>query len=275
MTARIDDFHRLESRLRLSGVLITRTALRIGASGGDLDGVDLPVIKDASGFPFIPGASLKGALRSTVEALVRGADGRAAGLWACDPLADEDGPFADKSCGHHERGKRMSVDLDAHCAVCRLFGSHVVASHVRFCDALIRVSDHDRAFGRIPVEVRDGVSIDRDLRRARGSRKFDFEVVSSGAGFDVEIFVENPRPWLMGLLVMGFDQLAEGFTALGGFTSRGLGRVSFAWSSIASVTAGALLRGEPAATTTGDAVLPEMHAWREALANKYQGKEAA
>ena len=274
MTARVDDFHRLESRLRLTGVLITRTALRIGAGGGDLDGVDLPVIKDACGFPFIPGASLKGALRSTVEALVRGADGhaagRAAGLWACDPLADEDSPFADKSCGHHARGRRADVSPDAHCAVCRLFGSHVVASHVRFCDALMRATDHDLAFGRLPVEVRDGVSIDRDLRRARGARKYDFEVVSPGTEFAVEVFVDNPRPWLMGLLAMGFDQLAEGFIALGGFTSRGLGRVTFAWSSIVSFTAGALLRGQPATTTAGDAVAAELRSWRDALADKYQ-----
>ena len=275
MTTRVDDFHRLESRLRLTGALITRTALRVGAGSADLGGVDLPVIKDAAGLPFVPGASLKGALRSTVEALVRGADGRAAGLWACDPLADETTPLADRSCGHHERGQRMHVDLEAHCAVCRLFGSHVVASHVRFCDALLRRPD---AAARIPVEIRDGVSIDRDLRRAHGSRKFDFEVVSPGTEFAVEVFVvqtedrskslevfvENPQPWLMGLLVMGFDQLAEGFTALGGFTSRGLGRVAFAWSSIVRVTASALLRGEPATTTTGDAVTAQMRAWREA-----------
>lgn len=274
MTARVDDFHRLEARLRLSGVLVTRTALRIGGAGGDLDGVDLPVLKDAAGRPFVPGASLKGALRSTVEALVRGTGG-ASGLWACDPLAAKDSPFARKSCGHHERGQRMDVDLDAHCAVCRLFGSHVVASHVRFCDALLRLSDHDRSFGRLPVEVRDGVSIDRDLRRQRGPRKYDFEVVSPGAEFTVEVFVENPQPWLMGLLVMAFDQLAEGFTALGGFTSRGLGRVSFAWSSIATVTAHALLRGEPAIVVTGDGVAGQMRAWREALSARYEGKEVA
>jgi CRISPR-associated RAMP protein (TIGR02581 family) len=270
MTARVDDFHRLESRLRLTGVLCTRTALRIGGAGGDLDGVDLPVIKDAAGLPFLPGAGLKGTSRSTVEALLRGAENRSTGLWACDPLADKDTPFSHRSCGHHERGERHRVKPAAHCAVCRLFGSHVVASHVRFCDALIRLSDHDRSFGRIPVEVRDGVSIDRDLRRARGARKFDFEVVSPGTEFTLEIFVENPQPWLMGLLVVAFDQLAEGFTALGGFTSRGLGRVSFAWSSIVTVTAAALLRGEPPITTPADAVATQMTAWRDALAARHQ-----
>jgi len=266
MTARVADFHRLDSRLRLQGSLIARTALRVGGAGGDLDGADLPVIKDAAGRPFIPGASLKGALRSTVEALLRGVDGRAAGLWACDPLAEKDGPFAARSCGYHERGKRSAADPETHCAACRVFGSHVVASHVRFCDALLQ----DRSPGRIPVEVRDGVSIDRDLRRVHGSRKYDFEVVSPGTAFAVEIFVENPQLWFLGLLAMGFDQLAEGFTALGGFTSRGLGRVTFTWSSIAKTTARELLRGEPYATVPGEAVHGELQAWRGALADKFK-----
>ncbi|HEX3757831.1 MAG TPA: RAMP superfamily CRISPR-associated protein, partial [Kofleriaceae bacterium] len=93
MTGRVADFHRLESRLRLTGSLITRTALRIGGGGGDLDGADLPVIKDAAGCPFIPGASLKGALRSTVEALLRGVDRGQTEVCACDPLAANDEPF--------------------------------------------------------------------------------------------------------------------------------------------------------------------------------------
>ena len=101
----------------------------------------------------------------------------------------------------------------------------------------------------------------------------EFEVVSPGTAFMIEIFVENPRPWLLGLLAMGFDQISEGFTALGGFTSRGLGRVSLSWSSITTVTANDLLRGAPAAAIRGDAVAAEMRAWRDALASKY--KEAA
>lgn len=272
MAAHVADFHRLESRLRLTGALTTRTALRIGSAGGDLDGVDLPVLKNAVGHPFIPGASLKGVLRSTVEALLRAVDRRDLGLWACDPLSTKaaalgtkDDPPAQTSCGHHERGKRSEVSLENHCAACRLFGSHVVASHVRLCDALLQLSDEDRRTGHLPVEVRDGVSIDRDLRRVHGNRKYDFEVVSPGTEFTVEVFVENPRPWLMGLLAMGFDQLAEGFSALGGFTSRGLGRVAFHWTSIKSTTARALLRGEPYTVLTHDAAAAQLREWRDAL----------
>ena len=62
------DFHVLHKRLRLMGTLTTRTALRIGSGGsGELDAADLPVLRDAEGFPLIPGGSLKGVLRSTIE----------------------------------------------------------------------------------------------------------------------------------------------------------------------------------------------------------------
>ena len=75
MSSEIADFHFLNERIKLSGTLITRTALRIGSgSAGELDAVDLPVLKDADGFPLIPGSSIKGALRSTIEALMRGAE---------------------------------------------------------------------------------------------------------------------------------------------------------------------------------------------------------
>src|SRR3954465_8561228 len=115
MNEPVADFHRLEQRLPLSGALVTRPALRIGSGGGgELDAVDLPVLRDATGYPFIPGSSLKGPLRSTVEALLRGADhGRAAGLWACDPLIEKEGP--ERACGSHEQSQRADVKVDNHC----------------------------------------------------------------------------------------------------------------------------------------------------------------
>ena len=275
MAERVADFHRLDSRLRLSGQLVARTALRIGSSGNSLDAVDLPVIKDAEGYPFIPGASLKGSLRSTVEALIRGAENRAATIWACDPLADEDNAFVSRGCGNHKREQRSNIDTEKHCAVCRLFGSQILASHVRFCDALLQLSSEDREHRQIPVETRDSVSIDRDLRRHANKRKYDFEVVSPGARFGIEVFVENPRPWLMGLLMMGFDQLAEGFTAIGGFTSRGLGRVDFAWSAITVVTAADLLNGKPEIRLEGSAATDRIRSWQQALSSRYRSGESA
>jgi len=273
MTELAADFHCLHSRLRLVGTLTTHTAMRIGSGGGgDLDSADLPVLKDAGGFPFVPGASLKGSLRSTIEALVRGVSGpalEAAHIWACDPLASEDnadGGGMRKACGHHAAKRRKDVDPENHCAVCRLFGSHVLASHVRFSDA--RLADPPAAHVRIPIEMRDGVAIDRDLKTVYKDQKYDFEVISPGTSFELEVFVENPQDWLMGLLAMGFEQLDKGFTALGGFASRGLGRVRITWSSLTKVTAESLLFGHPDTVCQGDTLEAEMQGWQHALARR-------
>lgn len=253
----VDNFDVLSSRLRLQGELVTQTALHVGAgSASDIEVTDLPVLKTAQGYPFIPGSSLKGVVRSTVEGLLRAAKNNR--LRACDPLSFE------TSCG----GTSVrSGPLKEHCAVCRLFGSHLVASHVRFSDARM---PRENEIGPPPIERRDGVSIDRDLRVAAAKRKYDLEVVSPGTVFSLEIFVVNPEPWLMGLLVTGLDQLREGFTAIGGFTSRGLGRVSITWTSLERVTAERLLLKGAKDPEKLD-IEAEFETWRAALAEAAGG----
>lgn len=258
-----DDFHQLSERIALRGQIITRTGLRVGSGGGGaMDATDLPVLRDGDGAPMIPGGSLKGVLRSTLEALVRAAANKEVGLWACDPLAEEQ-----QTCGYHKSGARKDVDTSNHCALCRLFGSRVLASHVRITDALLNLSEEERESGIVPVEIRDGVAIDRDLRRVYGGQKYDFEVVSPGAMFNLEIFIENPQPWLMGLLVIGLDQISDGFTALGGFSSRGLGRVELKWHTLSRVRAAALLAGGKPEQVTGAGVEAQFQDWRRALAD--------
>jgi CRISPR-associated RAMP protein (TIGR02581 family) len=255
--ARVDDFDLLRERIVLEGTLTTRTALHIGGGGGELDAVDLPVVKTNRGDPFIPGSSLKGVVRSTIEGLLRAAG--VEGLYACNPLDES------ASCGAH---KDRGGPLGAHCAACRLFGSHLVASHVRFSDAHIA-----RPGGLSPLEKRDGVSIDRDLRIAADKRKYDVEVVSPGTAFSLEILVQNPEPWLLGLLLAGLDPLQSGFTALGGFTSRGLGRVDIAWTSLTRMTAKQMLSGaKPDRFDQRADIEKELDTWRAALSARAEGR---
>lgn len=254
-----NDFHVLERRIRMQGVLTTRTALHIGSGTPTWETAsDLAVLRDALGRPFIPGSTLKGVIRATIEAILRASERRDGGLWACDPLAKKD------ACGYHEQGKREEAvaAISDHCAVCRLLGSHVLASHVRFSDALPCGDVEPR------IEVRDGVAIDRDLRTVYGGQKYDFETVAPGAEFNLEVFIDNPDDWTMGLLIMGFDQLADGFAGLGGFTSRGLGRVDLAWTELVTVTADDLLENRPAVTITDTKnVEAELKRWRDKLAD--------
>ncbi|MEM2913994.1 MAG: RAMP superfamily CRISPR-associated protein, partial [Candidatus Bathyarchaeia archaeon] len=65
---------------------------------------------------------------------------------------------------------------------------------------------------------------------------FDFEVVPPGNRFSLEILVENPEDYELGMLVLGFDFLNNGLALLGGGTSRGLGRVRFELDEAIEVT---------------------------------------
>lgn len=54
----------------ISGIILCKTGLHVGGSSDNIDigGSDNPVIRDGvSGFPYIPGSSLKGKLRSLLE----------------------------------------------------------------------------------------------------------------------------------------------------------------------------------------------------------------
>ncbi|MEZ4436770.1 MAG: CRISPR-associated RAMP protein Csx7 [bacterium] len=267
--SRADDFDRLRTRVRLIGRITTLTGLRIGASGGGGDAVDLPVMRDAQGYPFLPGASIKGVLRSTLEALVRGAGGTsreaagATGLWSCDPFDRERG------CGQHTSGQRSAQRTDDHCTICHIFGSPIVASHVRITDAMAS----DRS-GAVPIELRDGVSIDRDLGTVHGGQKYDFQVVSPGTAFDLEVFADNIEDWQLGLVMLGFDQIHQGFSGLGGFTSRGLGRVTIAWEALVAFEAPQLFAaGADIAALTAPQALSDTQraAWTAALAARAGG----
>src|SRR5580698_4610070 len=67
--------HTAQTKLQLIGKLILfgdlhcETGLHIGAGKGSLEigGADNPVVKDAFGFPYIPGSSLRGKVRSLLE----------------------------------------------------------------------------------------------------------------------------------------------------------------------------------------------------------------
>ncbi len=59
----------LRSRYRITGRLVMDTALHIGGGREASTVTDSPVVRTATGEPFIPGSSIKGAFRAAVERL--------------------------------------------------------------------------------------------------------------------------------------------------------------------------------------------------------------
>lgn len=213
-------FAALRNRLNVVGTLVATTALRIGAGreSGVL-GSDLPVLRDATGAPFIPGASLKGTFRARVEALVRSVnEHQALDLGALEArtrnaVADlrrqgmEDDEFSQKIW-------QMSTVID------KTFGSPELAGRLLFRDAPV-----DRAFWFDRFEIRNGVGIDRDTETVSQSLLYNYEVVPAGTPFSFALTLESAEPWQLGLVLAALQPWQRGEVQLGGFRSRGLGYV--------------------------------------------------
>lgn len=223
-------FDRFQNQTRIQAALEMWTALSVGSRTSlEPTGTDLPVVKGPDGVPFIPGSSIKGAVRSLAERILRTWDKRP-DVWACDPFAD---PCI--SADHKERLLQEAEAeaeysnqtehifsnkvWDASCTACRLFGSPWFASRVAFKDAFPLNGDELPAV----TQIRDGVGIDRDLGAARTGIKYDFEVVAPGARFRLEILTENLEDWELGFLLTVLRFWEEGDLALGGKVTRGPG----------------------------------------------------
>lgn len=217
--------------------LTCKTGLHIGAGKSvDFAGSDLPVVRDASGRPFIPGSSFRGVLRAGIESFCF-----SLGIDDLHRKTPEDLP-ADVP----EELAKGWKDLDL---VQRLFGSVVdekrdaargktgktisYGSRLQISDAICE----DAAL----FEVRDGVGISRETRTAAQAVKFDVEVVPAGTRFSGRIRFKNPADYEVGLVAQALWMLGEGLLLLGGKSSRGLGWVKVEITTPRELTAKALL----------------------------------
>ncbi len=228
----IYSFAALRNQLRVTGDLVALTALRIGAGrASDVTSNDLPVLRDALGAPFIPGASIKGAFRARIEALIRAvAPDQALDLLEIEawmrreiPKLNEDpGIRSLRQQGHvAEADRRFSEVIWARSTLIDLtFGAPWIAGRIFFKDALV-----DRSIWFHQFEVRNGVALNRDTETAEPGLLYDYEVVPAGMRFRFEVVLENAETWQRGLLLLALKPWEDGNAWIGGFRSRGLGRM--------------------------------------------------
>lgn len=214
----IYSFAALRNRLVVRGDLVALTAFRIGAGRDSrINSNNLPVLRDASGAPFVPGASLKGAFRARVESLVRAVhDDQARDLPGIEEhmrdeimtLPTED----DRALSEQIWTKSTLIDLT--------FGAPWTAGRIFFKDAAI-----DRSLWMGRFEVRNGVALNRDTETAEQGLLYDYEVVPAGMRFDFELALENAAPWQLGMVLLALRPWQNGDVQIGGSRSRGLGHV--------------------------------------------------
>jgi CRISPR-associated RAMP protein (TIGR02581 family) len=229
----IYSFAALQNRLQVRGTLTAQTALRIGSGrSSDINGNDLPVLRDSLGAPFVPGASLKGAFRARVEALVRAVQpGQALDLPQIEahmrdtimPLPDRDAEIqvlsragriaeVDRALSNRVWINSTLIDLT--------FGAPWVAGRIFFKDALV-----DRSLWFDQFEIRNGVALNRDTETVEQGLLYDYEVVPAGMRFGFELVLENAAEWQLGMVLLALRPWQRGDVQIGGFRSRGLGHV--------------------------------------------------
>jgi CRISPR-associated protein Csm3 len=188
--------------------------MRIGGAGGGLEigGVDpnLVALKDpVNNRPYVPGSSLKGKLRSTLEK----EHGRTSGREPC-------------GCG------KVS------CPVCPVFGAHknmrpecgasrLTVRDARFNEDYLRVWDQRAAAGMPLFELKTENTIDRKLGTAGNPRTQ--ERVPAGATFQAAMVLkvfEGDDDGKMIANLMNALAILQRFDSLGAGGSRGSGHVA-------------------------------------------------
>ncbi len=219
----------LHNRYTFTCTLNMETPLRI-STGVASEETDAPVAR-RNGAPYIPGSSLRGAIRSELERTMA-AVGPYNGLASCVL-------FEKKSCDSEYREMIRKIEDDRNasdeykknkneeflaeklCPVCRLFGSTMFASRLTVEDALPKEPN------LVKTQVRDSVAIHRDNGAAVEGAKFDYEVVE---------IVENASEFKFGMVAENLDdidkklikivlRLLQNGIHVGGKRSAGLGRI--------------------------------------------------
>ncbi|MBW4687563.1 MAG: CRISPR-associated protein [Komarekiella atlantica HA4396-MV6] len=168
---------------------------------------------------YLPGSSLKGAIRAHAERIVRtvGKDGRDPNnsnlLWANDPLNDKYDYLKDKD------GKNLPAPdiYKLSSFTDQMFGNTSIASRIRIEDAYPDKSQP------LKIEERNGVAIDRVFGSVAVG-PFNYQVCTAGE-FKTKIHLKNFTLAQLGLIGLVLRDLDDGWFGLGFAKSRGLGTV--------------------------------------------------
>lgn len=261
---------KLIGKLILEGELHCQTGLHIGAGKGSLEigGADNPVVKDAFGFPYIPGSTLRGKIRCLLE--------QSGGLAVPAELV-----YLSKRKGQEVRIHQSDRPDDE---ICLLFGRNPGRMERVSGDSLetasaspARLTVYDAPLDPDSITPQMRENLDDELTEVKSENAIDritsqanprtLERVPAGARFKVRMVLDILCPEdavLAERLLEGMRLLED--DSLGGGGSRGSGRVRFsklslAWRSKAFYASGAAeqpvvsqsdLPGLQAAVTSAD-----------------------
>lgn len=122
--------------------------------------------------------------------------------------------------------EEIAKALNDYCIICKIFGSGSYLSHVTFDDAY-PPTDVEPEFG-----VKTGIAINRKSGSVKGGALYTVEFVMPGIYFSGDLYFRNLPNYAIGLILTVIDSINAGIVRIGGFKSRGFGRVNITVSSI-------------------------------------------
>ncbi|MBD2516411.1 CRISPR-associated protein [Nostoc sp. FACHB-973] len=192
--------------------------IKSGREGADPTNPDMEFVRTfhRDGWSiYLPGSSLKGAIRAHAERIVRtvGGDNNTKKLWASDPMK---GDYLGKNLESHQIYQQSSFTD-------QIFGNTSIASRIRIEDA------HPVNLTELKLEERNGVAIDRVFGSVAVG-PFNYQVCTAGE-FSTKIHLKNFTLAQLGLIGLVLRDLNDGWFGLGFAKSRGLGTVRVQYNS--------------------------------------------
>lgn len=195
--------------------------IKSGKEGADPTKPDMEFVETYHGGSktiYLPGSSLKGAIRAHAERIVRTVGGEQSDrnnpnkLWANNPITD-DYTYLPKNKSGKDGAEihKLSSFTD------RLFGNTSLASRLRIEDAYPDPSKP------VKTEERNGVAIDRVFGSVAVG-PFNYQVCTAGE-FQTKIHLKNFTLAQLGLIGLVLRDLNDGWFGIGFAKSRGLGTV--------------------------------------------------
>ena len=173
---------------------------------------------------YLPGSSLKGAIRAHCERIVRTLGGEQpndGNVWACNPLK-RNSPC--QKLGERHKENTAAIYKDS-CTICQIFGSHEIGAHLRITDA------YPVDIDKVQREERNGVAIDR-VYGSVAVGPFNFEVITAGE-FTTKITVKNFTTAQLALVALAIRDFDAQRVSIGFAKSRGLGQVNMKFKRVA------------------------------------------
>ncbi|MGB9678074.1 MAG: RAMP superfamily CRISPR-associated protein, partial [Candidatus Ratteibacteria bacterium] len=186
----MNDNSKLASIIVIEGILENTSPFVIGTGKGDI--IDMEIIKDENGNPYIPATSCVGSLRHHIS----------------KNFKEED-----KETWEYFWGSK------------NLNNNEAVQSHFIVSDAMVK-DNKNESF----IAIRDGVAMDEKTGTAKEKAKYDYEIVNKDLEFEFKAEIKIRESFkdktidILKILKTILTELESGEVQFGTFTTKGFGR---------------------------------------------------